>query len=47
MVAAEATRRGVRAAVARPLRTAGKVALAAAVTGAAGAALVIGSRRMR
>jgi len=44
MVAAEATRRGIRAAIARPLR---KVALAAAVTGAAGAAVVIGSRRMR
>jgi bacterioferritin (cytochrome b1) len=44
MVAAEATRRGVRAALTRPL---GKVALAAAVTGAAGAALVVGRRRMR
>ncbi|MDQ3995594.1 MAG: ferritin-like domain-containing protein [Gemmatimonadota bacterium] len=43
MTALEATRRSVRAAASRPLRTA---AVAAAVAGA-GTALVVGSRRMR
>ena len=42
MAAVEATRRGMRAAAAHPLRTA---AVAAAVTGAAGAAVAIGKGR--
>lgn len=44
MAALEATRRGARAAAAHPLRTA---AVAAAVTGAAGAAIALKSGRLR
>ena len=44
MVVAEGASRGARAATRRPL---GKVALAAAVTGAAGAAIAMATRRMK